>query len=244
MKEMAYLKLVYPSGWEKIRELLASTKIFIPDYSPVGPQSLLDLTDLNLGSAMILDSTPFDPPDIPIFLERGVFDLGLVGQNWISERSADVVEVTTFSLLFDSFDPVSLVLAASEESGFQSLADLPSGALIATGYPNMARKYLAEKGRGDIQVIETFGGSGNGDENGASYLLKAGIVSAVIRLTEDNLPIFRRKLLVIDIIAEQKMTLAVNRQAFLDRRKGPAIRRFGRMIRDCFRLMLLSEGRK
>lgn len=83
--------------------------------------------------------------DIPSFVNNGICDLGIVGENVYAETrqaadgfSADILERLGFSLC-------RLAIAVPENSAVQTVADL-AGATIATSYPHLLQAYLQKNG--------------------------------------------------------------------------------------------------
>jgi ATP phosphoribosyltransferase len=86
--------------------------------------------------------------DIPEYVADGVADIGVVGENVLAEaeKSVDVIENL-------GFGKCRLSLAAPKNFDYQSLKDF-DGKRIATSYPNILRRFFAEKGvASDIHVI-------------------------------------------------------------------------------------------
>lgn len=86
--------------------------------------------------------------DIPGYVEQGIADLGIVGENVIDETAA---KVTYFQRL--GFGKCTLKLAIPKDSPIQDLNDL-NGKSIATSYPVILKSFLEEyKINADIQTI-------------------------------------------------------------------------------------------
>ncbi|MBC8151617.1 MAG: ATP phosphoribosyltransferase, partial [Bacteroidetes bacterium] len=86
--------------------------------------------------------------DIPGYIEDGVADLGIVGENVAVELGKNVD--TVYKL---GFSKCRLSIAIPRGDAYTSLADL-NGKNIATSYPNLLGKYLAEQGvKADIHEI-------------------------------------------------------------------------------------------
>ena len=77
--------------------------------------------------------------DIPEYVESGVADLGVVGQNVVWEKTENVNEIKKLG-----FAKCRLSLAVDKEFNYQSITDI-EGSQIATSYPNILRKYLNSK---------------------------------------------------------------------------------------------------
>ena len=86
--------------------------------------------------------------DIPGYVEQGIADLGIVGENVIDETQADVKYLQRLG-----FGKCTLKLAISKDSTIKELQDL-NGKSIATSYPVILKSFLDEyKIKADIQTI-------------------------------------------------------------------------------------------
>ena len=65
------------------------------------------------------------PQEIPSYIERGLFDFGITGRDWIAETGADVVSLGELQYSKATGDPVRVVLAVPAASGWESVADRP-----------------------------------------------------------------------------------------------------------------------
>jgi len=89
--------------------------------------------------------------DIPQYVEQGVADIGILGENEVWEKDKDVKIVEKLS-----FSNCRLSLAIPREEVYTGL-DYFRGKRIATSYPKILGKFFREKG---IEVkIEELGGS-------------------------------------------------------------------------------------
>lgn len=89
--------------------------------------------------------------DIPEYVQDGIADLGIVGENVINETEVDVSYLQKLG-----FGKCSLKLAIPNNSPVQSIADL-NGKSIATSYPVILKKFLA--GHNVEADIRTISGS-------------------------------------------------------------------------------------
>lgn len=76
--------------------------------------------------------------DIPEYVQDGIADLGIVGENVIAEKEVDVTYLQKLG-----FGKCSLKLAIANHSDIKDLSDL-SGKSIATSYPVILDKFLKE----------------------------------------------------------------------------------------------------
>jgi ATP phosphoribosyltransferase len=77
--------------------------------------------------------------DIPQYVEKGVTDFGIVGENVLLEKSTNSRIVKKLG-----FSSCSLVLAVPIKSKIRSVLDL-EGERIATTYPNLLKAFLLEQ---------------------------------------------------------------------------------------------------
>ncbi|MGM0586953.1 MAG: ATP phosphoribosyltransferase [Bacteroidota bacterium] len=78
--------------------------------------------------------------DIPEYVQDGVCDLGFVGANVTAEREADVTVLRDLD-----YGICRLSIAAPKNGDISEVSDL-EGKTIATSYPVLTKKYLAEQG--------------------------------------------------------------------------------------------------
>lgn len=86
--------------------------------------------------------------DIPQYVEDGVADIGIVGENVLFEKNREVSVVEKLG-----FGKCRLSFAVPKNEEYQSIQEL-DGKRIATSYPFLVKKYLDEKGvKADIHEI-------------------------------------------------------------------------------------------
>ena len=89
--------------------------------------------------------------DIPEYVQDGIADLGIVGENVITEVNADVTYLQKLG-----FGKCTLKIAIPNESEITAISGL-EGKAIATSYPVILEKYLAENNVN--AVVRTISGS-------------------------------------------------------------------------------------
>ena len=86
--------------------------------------------------------------DIPQYLEDGVVDLGIIGENLIVEKQKDVEKVLALG-----FSKCRLSIAVPKNITYTGLSSL-NGKKIATSYPNSLRQFLEQhKIQAEMHVI-------------------------------------------------------------------------------------------
>jgi ATP phosphoribosyltransferase len=90
------------------------------------------------------------PGDVPVYVEYGAADLGIVGQDALWESGRDVYEPLSLG-----FGRCRLVLAGTPSQRNRDFC-LATGLRVATKYPRLARGYFQERGL-SIEVIPLSG---------------------------------------------------------------------------------------
>ena len=88
--------------------------------------------------------------DIPGYVESGVADIGIVGQNILREAGVSATEI-----ICPGFGYCKLVVAVPKDSKINSIEDL-RGKKIATTFPNTTKQYFTERGV-DIETTTIAG---------------------------------------------------------------------------------------
>src|SRR6516162_5965765 len=114
------------------------------------------------------------PQEIPSYIERGLFDLGITGRDWITETGAQVESLGELKYSKATADPVRVVLAVAQSAPWRSVSDLPEGIRISTELPALTSKYLDAHGI-KAMVVPSYG---------ATEAKVPDIVDAIVDLTE------------------------------------------------------------
>ena len=146
--------------------------------------------------------------DIPQYLEDGVVDIAIVGENLLIEKNKDV---TVLEKLGFSKCRVSLAVPKDVEIENPSYFN---GRKIATSYPNTVKKFFSEKKvQADIHVI-----SGS-----AEIAPNIGLADGICDIVSSGSTLFKNGLKETDIILKSEAVLASSRilsesnQEILDR---------------------------
>ena len=134
--------------------------------------------------------------DIPEFVNDGVADMGITGVDLIKESEVDITE-----LLDLKFGQTNLVLAAPEESGIDSLADITEDMKVATEFPVLTEKYLKENGL-DLKIVKL-----SGSTEAAPFI---GIADLITDLTSTGTTLKMNHLKIIDTLLESTIKLIAN----------------------------------
>ena len=130
------------------------------------------------------------PQEIPSYLERGLFDIGITGRDWITETEAEVVSLGELRYSKATSNPVRVVLAVPEKSPWQTVADLPEGIRISTEFPSLTKRFLSEHGV-KAMVVPSYG---------ATEAKVPDIVDAIVDLTETGSSLRKNGLRILDTL--------------------------------------------
>ena len=126
--------------------------------------------------------------DIPSMLEKGAADVGITGYDLVRESGAKVVEVMDLE-----FGSASMVVAANERSGIKTVKDVKTGARVTTEFPNVAKRYFAEK-KLKVEISRVSGA--------AEITPIVGVADLIVDLTSTGTTLKTHGLRVIDTLFE------------------------------------------
>jgi ATP phosphoribosyltransferase len=153
------------------------------------------------------------PQEIPAYLERGLFDLGITGRDWVTETGAEVASLGELRYSKATSDPVRVVLAVPEGAPWRSVSDLPEGIRISTELPSLTSRYLAAHGV-KAMVVPSYG---------ATEAKVPDIVDAIVDLTETGSSLRRNGLRILDTLLTSYTELVANVTAHADPGKRAAM---------------------
>ena len=135
------LRLVLPKGsLERATfELFESADLSVVRSSAVDYKASID--DPRVDEVRILR-----PQEIAGYVEEGLFDLGITGRDWVEETGATVESLGELQYSKATSNPVRVVVAVAGDSDIESVADLPDGVRVTSEYPEMTRRFFAERG--------------------------------------------------------------------------------------------------
>ncbi len=139
------------------------------------------------------------------YVDDGVLDAGITGQDWIQEYESDVVEVTKLLYARGGFVPVRWVVAVPEDSGIEDITQL-AGKRIATELVGYTRRYFEKRG---IEAKFEFSW-------GATEVKPPKLADAIVDVTVTGSSLRANKLRIIDTILESTTVLVMNRKAYDD----------------------------
>ena len=139
------------------------------------------------------------------YVEDGVLDAGLTGQDWVAENDAKVVEVANLIYAKQSFGRVRWVLAVPENSPIRGPQDL-QGKVVATELVKATERYLARHG---VTARVEFSW-------GATEVKPPLLADAIVEVTETGSSLRANQLKIIDTVIESNTVLIANQAAWDD----------------------------
>jgi len=136
------------------------------------------------------------PADVPVYVERGIADCGIVGRDVLLESDADLLQPLSLDL-----GACRIVVAAKNEAAVR-----PSGMLkVATKYPRIAARHFGARGVA-VDLIELSGS--------VELAAVLGLADCIVDLVETGKTLEENDLGVVDVITESSARLVVNRASY------------------------------
>jgi ATP phosphoribosyltransferase len=170
------------------------------------------------------------PQEIPVYVEQGLFDLGITGQDWIAETQADVEVLTPLRYAkTGTGHGTKIVLAVPNEHPANSAKEMPSGTRISTEFVNLTERYFEELGI-EVQVAWSYG---------ATEAKVPEIVDAIVDVTETGSTLRAHGMKIIETLMTSDAVLIANPTAAAD----PSLRAAMDDITTLLLGALRAEGR-
>jgi ATP phosphoribosyltransferase len=218
------LKLVLPKGsLEKATlELFEAADLKVSRDSAVQYKASID--DPRVAEVRILR-----PQEIPQYVAEGLFDLGITGRDWVEETASEVESLGELQYSKVTANPVRIVVGVPQDSPVEKVEDLPSGVRVSSEYPELTRRFFADKGiEADIRL-----------SYGATEAKVPDIVDCIVDITETGRALRAAGLKIIDTILVSYTELIANPAACADPEKSRAMRQ----LRTLLEGVLEARGR-
>lgn len=195
------LSLVLPNGSleSATLDLFAAAGLAVRRASQRSYRARID--DPRIGSVRFMR-----PQEIARQVERGLFDLGVTGRDWISETDSQVVTLTELGYSKMTSDPVRIVLAVPDAAPWRSVDDLPDDLRIATEFPALTYRFLDEQSI-KAEVTASYG---------ATEAKVPDIADAIVDLTETGSSLRENGLRVLATLLTSTPELIANRESCAD----------------------------
>lgn len=164
--------------------------------------------------------------EMPRYVEDGVLDVGLTGEDWIRECRAKVIEVAKLIYAKGGLRSVKWVLAVPNNSAIKSVKDL-KGKRIATELVNITKSYL-KKHQVKAKVEFSWG---------ATEAKPPELADAIVELTETGQSLRANNLRPLDTVLESTTKLIANGKAYQNKWKRCKIDNLALLLRGA----LLAE---
>jgi len=138
------------------------------------------------------------------YVEDGAIDCGITGEDWIEENNSSVIRVADLIYAKQSLVPVRWVLAVPECSSIRNIGDL-KGKRVATELVNVTKSFL-KKNRVNASVEFSWGAT--------EVKVSAGLVDAVVELTETGRSLKAHNLKEVATICRSTTQFIANKKSF------------------------------
>jgi ATP phosphoribosyltransferase len=117
-------------------------------------------------------------------------------------------------------NPVRIIVAVPKDSPYESVAQLPQGVRVSSEYPELTRRYFADKGiNADIKL-----------SYGATEAKVPDIVDCIVDITETGSALRAAGLKIIDTILVSYTEMIANPQSYADPAKAHAMRQLRTLL--------------
>lgn len=165
-----------------------------------GSRQLLVTETKGIGSAgAMLRFLLAKPADVPVYVEYGAADLGIVGQDTLWESGCDAYEPLQLG-----FGHCRLVLAGTPTQRGRNFR-LAAGLRVATKYPRLAQAHFRERGL-SVEIIPLSGS--------IELAPQVGLAELLVDLVETGRTLRENGLVELEEIATCQATLLVNRVSY------------------------------
>ena len=150
------------------------------------------------------------PADVPVYVEHGIADCGIVGRDVLLESDADLLQPLSLNI-----SACRIVVAARNDAPETQLGMLK----VATKYPRIAARHFGARGVA-VDLIELAG-----SVELASVL---GLADCIVDLVETGRTLQDNGLRIIEVITDSAARLVVNRASY--QLKADVVGRFIRSL--------------
>jgi ATP phosphoribosyltransferase len=171
------------------------------DYNP-------RIADERIGKVKILR-----PQEIPTYVDKGYFDIGISGLDWVKETGSDVIEVAGLSYSKTGEGNVKIVIAVHGSEPINDVKEIRPGSRVTTEYPNLTREYFSSRNI-PVQLFHSYG---------ASEAKVPDLMDVVVDLTETGTTLRKNGLKIIGQIMESHTCIIANKASWADPEKRRAI---------------------
>jgi ATP phosphoribosyltransferase len=136
------------------------------------------------------------PGDVPVYVEHGIADCGVVGRDVLLESEADVLQPLTLEI-----GRCRMVVAAPSDAPLTGYRVLR----VATKYPHVTARHFGSRGL-SVEIIQL-----SGSVEVAPLL---GLADCIVDLVETGRTLLDNGLVIVEVIAESTARLVINRASY------------------------------
>ena len=155
------------------------------------------------------------PADVPVYVERGIADCGIVGRDVLLESDADLLQPLSLNI-----GVCRIVVAAKNDTPLNELGMLR----VATKYPRIAAKHFGARGVA-VDIIKLSGS--------VELAPVLGLADCIVDLVETGKTLEENGLSTIEVITDSAARLVVNRASY--QLKAEALGQFIRSLENTLR---------
>ena len=155
------------------------------------------------------------PADVPVYVEHGVADCGIVGRDILLESNTDLLQPLSLNI-----GACRIVVAAKNDATLSQLGIVR----VATKYPRIAARHFGARGVA-VDLIEL-----SGSVELAPIL---GLADCIVDLVETGKTLQENGLRIVEVITESAARLVVNRASY--QLKAEAVVQFIKSLDDTSR---------
>lgn len=159
------------------------------------------IQDPRIGKVKILR-----PQEIPGYVAKGYFDLGISGTDWIMESGAVVTRIGELNYGKQGPGIVKLVVAVPESLDIHSAREIKPGSRVSTEYPKLTDAFFLNLGI-PVDIQFSFG---------ATEAKVPELTDVIVDLTETGSTLMKNNLKIIDVMLKSTSELIVNKKSWAD----------------------------
>jgi len=155
------------------------------------------------------------PADVPVYVERGIADCGIVGRDVLLESDSDLLQPLSLNI-----GVCRIVVAAKNDTPLNELGMLR----VATKYPRIAAQHFGARGVA-VDIIKLSGS--------VELAPVLGLADCIVDLVETGKTLQENGLSTIEVITDSAARLVVNRASY--QLKAEALGQFIRSLENTLR---------
>lgn len=153
-----------------------------------------------------LDCSICRPQEMSRYVESGMLDAGITGKDWTMENQSDIIVVSDLVYSKVSNRPTRWVVAVAGDSDIKTIEDL-NGKKVSTELVGVTQRFFKEHGI-EVEIEFSWGAT--------EAKVVAGLVDAVVEVTETESTIRAHGLRIIYELMESNTQFIANKKAWED----------------------------